>query len=239
MKTVPARSANVMTAPSRSAMDDEPAPPAHDGLSLSFTRIFLVRHGETTWNRERRMQGSLDSPLTDLGHAQARALGSALRDAGLTAIFASDLGRAQTTAAFICRETGLSLQTDPRLRERHYGMFQGMTWDEVEARHPDAFAQMRSRDPDYAPPGGESLRTFQQRVLAALTEIAQRSPGGRIAAVVHGGVVGMMYRHVQSIPLEARRDYMLLNASINRFRYAADTWQLEAWGDVSHLDSVQ
>jgi probable phosphoglycerate mutase len=202
------------------------------------TRLYLVRHGETTWNREKRMQGSLDSPLTSLGRAQAEALGSALRDAGITCVYSSDLQRAQETARFVCTATGLPLRTDVRLRERHYGIFQGMTWTEIELYHPEHFARLRARAPDYAPPGGENLLALRARVLQALTEIAEAAAGGRVAAVAHGGVVGIMYRHVQSIPLEAKRDYSLLNASINRFRYAACTWQLEAWGDVSHLEAI-
>jgi len=205
---------------------------------MPFTRVYLVRHGETMWNRERRMQGILDSPLTPRGQAQALALAAALRDSEITAVYSSDLGRARETARSVCEATGLPLRTDERLRERHYGFMQGLTWDEVEARYPGEFASLRARNPDYAPPGGESLRQFRERVMAALTHIAEASAGGRVVAVSHGGVVGMMYRHVQSIPLEERRDYSLLNASINRFRYAARTWQLEAWGDVSHLDAL-
>jgi len=206
--------------------------------SNTFTRVYLVRHGETFWNRERRMQGLLDSPLTPLGEAQAGALADALRDSGITAIFSSDLGRARATAGFLCAATGLAVRTDQRLRERDYGDVQGLTWAEVEARHPQVYASLRTRDPLYVPPGGESLLQFRERVVSGLTQIAEGSRGGRIVAVAHGGVVGIMYRHVQSIPLEEPRDYPLLNASINRFRYAAQTWQLEAWGDISHLDAL-
>jgi len=204
----------------------------------SFTTVYLVRHGETLWNREKRLQGALDSPLTALGQAQAAALGNALGAARVSRLCTSDLERALSTARAIGAVVKRPLRVDPRLRERNYGMFQGLTWTEIEAQHPEAYARLQARDPQFLPPGGETLVDFGERVIAVLTEIAESAAGERVAVIAHGGVVGIMYRHVQSIPLDARRDYSLLNASINRFRFAAGAWHMEAWGDVSHLQSL-
>jgi len=151
----------------------------------------------------------------------------------------SDLGRAVATARSVAARCGLELRLEPQLRERHFGICQGLTWEELQERHPAAHAALQARDPDFTPPGGESLRAFHARVVAGLTRIAERADGGRVAVIAHGGVIGIMYRHVQSIPLDAPRDYALPNASLNRFRFAGGRWQLEAWGDVSHLAAMR
>jgi probable phosphoglycerate mutase len=202
----------------------------------ALTRIALIRHGETEWNLENRTQGSLDSPLSARGRAQALSLAQALAGAGVSRLVSSDLGRAIATAEPIARACGLALQVDSRFRERHYGCLEGLTWPQMQARYPDEYARLQARDPDFVPPGGESLVQFRDRVMAALGEIATRSADAHVAVVTHGGVIGIVYRHVQSIPLEAPRDYPLANASINRFRVADARWHLEAWGDVGHLE---
>jgi probable phosphoglycerate mutase len=104
----------------------------------AFTIVYLVRHGETMWNREKRLQGTLDSPLTVLGQAQGDALGLALREAAISRLYTSDLGRAVATARSVGGAVELPLRIEARLRERHYGIFQGLTWPEIQAQHPVA-----------------------------------------------------------------------------------------------------
>ena len=200
--------------------------------------MILIRHGETTWNRQSRVQGQTDSPLSALGHAQAKATGLLLSGEPIDVIVASDLGRARDTAAAIAQATGAVLQFDARLRERCYGEIEGHTWSEVEQKFPSAWERMTARDPAFAPQNGESAREFSDRVISVLTEIAAANDGRRIVIVTHGGVVGMLYRHVMHIPLDERREYALLNASINRFRYVESRWFLDVWGDVSHLEGL-
>jgi probable phosphoglycerate mutase len=207
-------------------------------LAPGITPMVLLRHGETTWNREGRVQGQTDSPLSMLGRAQADATARVLCGEGVDALVASDLGRTRDTAEAIARVTGLSMHLDARLRERSYGDLEGHTWVEVEQRFPEAWQRMTARDPTFAPPGGESANAFRDRVIAALTDLADAHQGRRVVVVTHGGVVGVMYRHVMHIPLDARREYALLNASINRFRYVEARWILDVWGDVSHLDGL-
>lgn len=203
-----------------------------------MSSLVLVRHGETTWNREGRVQGVKDSPLSTLGVAQAEATAEVLAMEDLAGIWCSDLGRTQATAAALVRRTGLAPTLDPRLRERCYGILEGWTYGEIETRFPAEFARLNSRDPHYVPEGGESAMQFQARVLDVMADIARRAAGARVAVITHGGVVGIMYRHVRGMALDARRDYPLLNASINRFRMVDGRWNLDTWGDVSHLDGI-
>ncbi len=128
--------------------------------SLAYTHLIVIRHGETAWNRERRLQGQLDIPLNDTGRAQACALAEALAGEPIDAVYTSDLGRAMQTAAPLAETLGLQVRAEPRLRERCYGDLEGMTYAEVAEKRPEDFARWQARVPAYAPPPGESLRQF-------------------------------------------------------------------------------
>ena len=117
----------------------------------------IVRHGETEWNVADRMQGHLDSPLTERGHAQARAAAEAMRGKTFQALYSSDLGRALQTAAYLQEVTGLTIIQDARLREKHMGIFQNLTREEIETRHPEIKERVY-RDPEFVLPEGESIR---------------------------------------------------------------------------------
>ncbi|MFM1770290.1 MAG: hypothetical protein RJA22_2819 [Verrucomicrobiota bacterium] len=210
--------------------------PAGDAdLALGATRVVLLRHGQTAWNVEGRYQGHLESDLTAAGLAQAAALARRAAGQGLEAVYASDLRRAQQTAARIAAAVGLPVQVDPGLRERHLGIFQGLLKAETQARFPEEYARFKGGGPDHAVPGGESARDCQRRVLAALERIVRRHAGGRIVVVSHGGVLGAVFRHTLGIPLEAPRRFEPGNGSWNVFRHEAGRWHLETWGDVTHL----
>ena len=200
-----------------------------------MTQLILIRHGETVWNRERRMQGQSDSPLSETGLRQARLLARRLKEIKFTALYCSDSGRAHHTARTVAEVTGHALIVEPRLRERHFGVFEGLTGSEIEARHPDAYVRFKSRDPEYAVPGGESAAEFRDRALACLAEIAGRHVNEVVVVITHGLVCDIAYRAAHGIELMARRDYELVNAGLNRFRYEKDRWQCEVWGDAGHL----
>ncbi|MCX7890939.1 MAG: histidine phosphatase family protein [Burkholderiales bacterium] len=202
------------------------------------SEILLIRHGETLWNGEGRIQGHRDSPLSALGRAQAAAVGARLAREGIDHLASSDLGRALATAAAVADATDLEIFVDARLRERAYGELEGMTWAEIERERPADFARLKAHDPDFRPARGESLMDFRERVLATLGELARAAAGARAAIVTHGGVLGVLYREVKGIPWNAPRDYPLANASINRFVLEAGAWRLEHWGDVDHLDTT-
>ena len=199
-------------------------------------RLILVRHGETEWNREGRIQGyHADSPLTANGQAQADRLAERLANERVRALHSSDAGRARQTAKPIAAAVELEVVYDDALRERNYGIFEGRTYGEIERDYPEAFRKFRSRDPRYAPPGGETVLQFRDRIVAALERVASRAGGECAAVVTHGGVLGILYRHATGMPLDSRRTYTLHNASVNRFVYDGTRWSLEAWGDVAHL----
>jgi probable phosphoglycerate mutase len=204
----------------------------------AITTLFVVRHGETLWNRDGRQQGQLDGELSPLGVRQAEALARGLAAERLDALYSSGLGRAVQTADVIGRELGLQVRTDARLRERHLGMLQGMTMSDFEREHPDEFARFRSDDADYVVPGGESVRQRHERHVAAATELARRHAGGRVAVVAHGGVLNSLIRHTLGLPMAGPRRYSLYNASINVFSVAQAEWRLLRWGDTHHLEGL-
>jgi len=202
---------------------------------MSKSKLIVIRHGETVWNAEARIQGHGDSPLTAAGIAQALAVARKLAGEGLDAIIASDLGRVRQTVEPLARLTGLSAQYDPGLRERNYGIFEGKTLAELDVEMPGEFEKYRARDLHGVPPGGESLAQFHARVAATMERIAVEAAGRKVAVIAHGGVCGELFRHAMRLPLEAPRTYTLFNAAINRFRYQDGQWMVEVWGDMSHL----
>ncbi|WP_025916802.1 histidine phosphatase family protein [Herminiimonas sp. CN] len=208
------------------------------------TEILLIRHGETSWNAVKRLQGHSDIALNDQGQAQADALGLALRDEPLAAIISSDLQRARQTAQAVARQQAGPMEVicDSGLRERCYGAFEGLYYSDISQRYPAAFAAWQARDIDAVfPPGerqGESFRAFHARIAAAMLHWARRYPGQKIALVAHGGVLECAYRAALALPLSTPRDFPILNASINRFRLEGDALRLLSWGEVAHLDAA-
>lgn len=202
------------------------------------TRIVLVRHGETDWNAEMRMQGQLDTRLSARGQSQARATGAALADERFDAIFSSDLQRAHDTARAIATGRGLAVHLDPGLRERSFGVFQGSTYAEIDARWPAEAARWRRHDPTFAPADGETLVAFYDRALAAMTAIASASRGRSIVVVTHGGVLDCVYRAACGIGLDAPRVWQLGNATINRVLFTGERFSLVGWNDTRHLEST-
>lgn len=203
------------------------------------TRILAIRHGETAWNRESRIQGHLDIPLNGVGRAQARRVGAALQGEAVAAIYASDLARARETAEAVAASTGASLQLDARLRERAFGRFEGLTWQEIGERWPEDSERWRRREPGFAVGGhGESLEQFYARCLAAVTGMAAAHPGQTIAIVAHGGVMDCLYRAGSRQSLQAARSWTLGNATINRLLYSAEGLSIVGWNDDLHLDGL-
>jgi len=202
------------------------------------TRLCFVRHGETAWNAARRIQGQVDIGLDAAGHRQAEAAGRWLAGAGIAALYSSDLRRAWQTAQAIGGALGLAPVADAALRERRYGIFEGLTYDEAKRAHPAGFAAFERRDADYDFTGGESLRTMHARVTGALERIAARHPGRNVAVVAHGGVLDIVNRFVRGKPLEAPRDFLIPNAGLNWIARRDGRWSIESWGETAHLDSA-
>ncbi|MDH3287665.1 MAG: histidine phosphatase family protein [Betaproteobacteria bacterium] len=202
---------------------------------MKETTLIVVRHAETTWNREKRMQGTTDTTLSDVGRAQAQALSRRLARQAFSALYSSDLSRARDTAHAIAQQTRRELLLEPRLRERAFGIFEGLIADEIRARYPEEYARFASRDPDYEVPGGESARGFTQRCLGCLAEIANRHPGEDVVVVTHGLVLDSLYRAAHGLDHGVQRPVPLINASVNLFGYGSSIWRMVEWGDVTHL----
>lgn len=199
------------------------------------TRVILIRHGETTWNRAARIQGHTDIPLSELGLAQAERLAETLADEPLAAIYASDLSRARQTAEAVAHRQGLPVRIDVGLRERAFGRFEGLSWDEIAQNHPEDSARWRKREPDFQVGGGESLVTFSARCLAAAGRAVAAHPGQSIALVAHGGVLDCLYRAATRTALDAPRSWQLGNATINRLLATPEGFTLVGWNDDRHL----
>ena len=188
-------------------------------VEIPTTRICLVRHGETEWNMERRIQGQIDIALNPTGLEQAAAAGRWLRKAGIVALYSSDLRRAWVTAQAIGAALGLTAVAVPELRERRYG-----------------YAAFARRDADYSFDRGESLKQMAARVTGKLEEIAAAHPWQNVAVVLHGGVLDIVNHFVRGNPLEMQRDFLIPNAGINWIAAVDGAWSLETWGETAHLE---
>lgn len=200
------------------------------------TRIIAIRHGETTWNVDTRIQGHLDIPLNETGRKQAERMALALAEEPITAIYASDLTRAWETAQYLARVQGIAVTREEGLRERGFGDFEGKTFAEIEALLPDQSARWRKRDPEFAPAGGESLIDLRSRVVATAERLAAEHPGELIAMVGHGGVMDVLYRAATRLDIQAPRTWALGNAAINRLLWTPEGFTLVGWADTQHLD---
>ena len=207
-----------------------------------MTEIFLIRHGETAWNAERRLQGHLDIPLNEEGERQAAALARALAREAVDMIISSDLSRAASTARAVAELQGLPLQTDASLRERCFGAFEGLLYDELESHFPEAYAQWKARDPHARYPDGErraeTFAEFAQRAVDAVCRIAEAHRGKRLIIVSHGGVLDAVYRSANGIDITAPRDFNVLNASINQVQWDGEKLTVLRWSDNAHLTAA-
>lgn len=200
--------------------------------------LCLIRHGETAWNAEGRIQGQLDIPLSAAGLAQANAVALALEPGRYSAIYSSDLERVRETAAPAAARLALPVVLDAALRERHYGSFQTITYKEAEKRFPHLYARFRARDPAFDFEGGESLRAFAARVEECVARIAARHLGEEVLVFTHGGVLDIVHRRAKGMRLQTRREFDLRNAAINRVEISSAQWRVLGWGERAHLSGA-
>jgi probable phosphoglycerate mutase len=204
---------------------------------VEATRIIAIRHGETSWNAESRIQGQRDVGLNDTGRWQARRVGAALAGEEIKAVYSSDLGRAHETAESIAAVTGIPVVRSEGLRERSFGMFEGKTFDEIHQHWPEQALHWRRRIPDWQPPeGGESLIELRQRVHTTMVGLAARHPGEQIVVVAHGGVLDTLYRIATGQEVNSPRTWELPNGAINRLLWTPQGFTLVGWSDTQHLD---
>jgi probable phosphoglycerate mutase len=209
---------------------------------MEATRILAIRHGETAWNVDTRIQGQLDIGLNDTGRWQAQRTAQALAHEDIAAVYSSDLSRAFETAQTIANALSArsALQVIPHLglRERHFGHFQGKTWAEIETHWPDDALRWRQRDPEWSPVEGESLLQLRERIAQCVHALAQQHTGEQIVLVAHGGVMDVLYRLATGQSTQAPRTWHLGNAAINRLLWTPQGLSLVGWGDVSHFEDA-
>jgi broad specificity phosphatase PhoE len=173
----------------------------------------LIRHGETDWNRGRRVQGREGAPLNAAGHEQSKALARQLWEAPFQAVYSSALPRAVETASYVAGPHGVSVVTDPRLNEIDHGEWEGVA--EADLPDPDLYRRWREDPSSCTPPGGESLLAVRDRAVAALRDIAGRHPseGGLVGIVSHQIVLAVLKCYVLDRPLSQIRKHALSVAS--------------------------
>lgn len=181
------------------------------------------------------MQGHKDLPLNPEGLEQAQGAGQYFSGETISAVYSSDLLRAQQTAKPIGEVLNLPVILLPALRERNYGRCEGLIRSEVVKLYEEDARALRGRYPDYALPGGESLRQHQQRVLECVGRLAREHVGQTIVVVTHGGVLDLIYRRARGIALEKPRDFPIPNTGINWVTIRDEEWLIESWGETTHL----
>ena len=207
---------------------------------MTTTRFCLVRHGETDWNAERRLQGYTDIPLNARGLAQAAQIAKALKKVHFQfdVLYTSDLQRAKQTAQAIEDSYAVSATSHNLLRERHLGALQGLTTSEAPLLEPELWQAHLSRDIHQELRGGESILQFATRIKAVFQEIQEKYTGKTILIVSHGGALDMMYRMVSNQALDAERAITVPNASLNWISCDGPNWKVDNWADTSHLDGL-
>jgi len=208
-----------------------------------MSEIWFIRHGETDWNVAGRLQGWQDTPLNDTGTAQAERLAERLRgDAAQTrfaAIYSSDLQRAHATAKTVGDAIALPVHVEPGMRERNFGVLEGLHYNSIDQESPEAAAAWKSRDPDRPVEGGETLGNFHARIVGTVEHLARRHAGERILVVTHGGALDIIWRQASGIALSERRHTRMLNAAINRVRVGEQGWSMLDWGDARHIEEAR
>ncbi|MBC8257893.1 MAG: histidine phosphatase family protein [SAR324 cluster bacterium] len=202
---------------------------------MNKTELILIRHGETEWNAQRRMQGHSNSDLSDVGQAQIEALGQWMKNVSFDQIYSSDTLRAQQTAEAITQFSNHTLQIDQRLREKNLGVFEGLTTDEARESHPEIFRLFKTAGSNYVIDEGESTQQLLDRALDFIEEIRLRHPEERVVLVTHGGIVRVLMKHTLGLSLDAPTNFLIKNTG--RFHLVwEEKWLVAQMGQVSHLE---
>lgn len=193
--------------------------------------LWLIRHGETDYNAQGRWQGQTDTPLNALGERQAKALALRLKDVAFDAVYSSDLSRALRTAALALPHH--TVIADPRLRELHFGRWEGLVWHQIPEHERADLENWRSNPAGFMPPEGEHFSDMLARIAAWRADLPAQ---GRLAVVTHGGTLRALFFHLLGLPNSERRWGLALdNCSISRVQISSRTTTILAINDTSHL----
>ncbi len=202
---------------------------------MKETEIILIRHGETEWNSQKRMQGHSNSDLSSVGQAQIQALGQWTKNVPFDLIYSSYSLRAKQTAEAITQFSGHELQFDQRLREKNLGVFEGLTSEEARERHPEVFRLFKTAGSKYVVDEGESTQQLQDRALEIVNEIRIKHPEERVLLVTHGGFIRVVMKHSLGLSLETPTRFLIRNTGVFRLVWE-DKWLVSQMGGVSHLE---
>jgi len=202
---------------------------------MKETEIILIRHGETEWNSQQRMQGHSNSDLSSVGQAQIQALGQWMKNVPFDHIYSSDSLRAKQTAEAITQFSGHELQFDRRLREKNLGVFEGLTSEEARERNPEVFRLFKTAGSKYVIDEGESTQQLQDRALEIVDEIRIKHPEERVLLVTHGGFIRVVMKHSLGLSLETPTRFLIRNTGVFRLVWE-DKWIVSQMGGVSHLE---
>lgn len=196
-----------------------------------------MRHGQSVWNQEHRIQGQLDPPLSEQGRRQASQLGTRLAGRHFAGFYASDLKRAFETAEIVGEVVGLAPTPEASLREIYLGDWEGLTTDEIARRYPEAWARWID-DPDWdVVPGGEGQAAFDKRVAGALDEIQRNHAEGDVLVVTHGGVIQVALHRVVGTPSRGIFPFKIQNASITLLEKRDGRSIIGGVNDIAHLET--
>ena len=200
--------------------------------------FYIVRHGETLWNAEGRIQGHTDVGLTERGREQARATARRLAGYSFGAAYSSDMSRTRETAEIILGERDIPLKSVPELREYNKGVFEGLTPDEYREQYPHLYESSLVNDLDFAPPGGETIRQCQARVSRFFSTLRELYPGDDVLIVGHGGSLRSGIVALLGLPLEANWKFVMHNCALSVVRTYPDNSVMHLYNDNSHLKDV-
>ncbi len=203
-----------------------------------MTTLLLIRHGRSTWNAVKRIQGQADPPLDDLGREQARLLAERLRETPPVALYTSPLRRAQETAEIIGDALGLPVTPDERLKEYDVGDITGLTWGQIEEQYPDVARRWSKAMENLNLPGAEEHASFRARVTAAFDEVVARheehKEEGPVGVVAHGGTLGIYLNHLIGLPTRFS-PFRFGNGSLSIVEADAVRPRIILLNDICHL----
>jgi alpha-ribazole phosphatase len=207
-------------------------------LDIHMLRLLLIRHGETPWNAAARFQGQSDVPLNHRGRHQAATLARVMAGEAIQALYASDLRRAWQTAQAIAAITGLTAQPEPRLREMSFGVWEGLTYGDIERRDHGALTAWQAAPSEVAPPQGETLTQVADRVRQAYDDMVGKHMGHTVALVAHGGPLQVLLCLALGLPPRSYWQLRIDLGSISELRIYAQGAILTRLNDTHHLDEA-
>ena len=202
------------------------------------TEITIIRHGETMWNVQKRIQGQRNSKLSENGITQAELVAKALAKREFDVLLSSDLGRAIETAKIINKQLLLPHEYNANLRERSFGIFEGKNFAEIEEKYPEEFLRYKERNPEFVVPGGESIQQMYKRITSEIESVARKFKDQKVLIVSHGLVLEMMMYRTFNLRLDEPRAFSINNSSISSFYIDENNWFLKEWGVIEHLVSL-